>query len=137
MKTRIQFALTIIGMAILAASGVYAQHRAGQYESGDAGKIVRKLPQTATTNASYDFGPFQLYGPNLPPGNGRQEVYAYCDNCHSPIYITMQPPLPADAWASEVTKMRKTFGADIPDDAANKIVRYLQANFTPDVRNRQ
>jgi len=136
MKTRIQFALALPGIAILAASCAYAQHKAGQYESGDTGKIARKLSRNAATDASYDFGPFQLYGPNLPGGNGRQEVYVYCNNCHSPIYITMQPPLPADIWTAEVTKMRKTFGADIPDDAANKIVHYLQTNFTPDTRKR-
>ena len=45
-----------------------------------------------------------------------------------------QPPLAADAWAAEVTKMVKTYGASIPDDASQKILQYLQSHYTPDKR---
>ena len=65
MKTPIQFALILTGVGILAAGSVYGQHKAGQYESGDAGKIVRKLPQTAATDASYDCLLRQLPQPHL------------------------------------------------------------------------
>ena len=43
----------------------------------------------------------------------------------------MQPPLPAATWEAEVTKMRKTLGAPIPDASAALIVKYLQAHYTP------
>jgi uncharacterized protein (DUF697 family) len=46
----------------------------------------------------------------------------------------MQPPLPADIWAAEVTKMQKTYGAVIPEEATKKIVSYLQTNYTPETR---
>lgn len=54
--------------------------------------------------------------------------------CHSTRYITMQPPLPAATWEAEVNKMNKTFGANIPEAVSQKIVRYLQANYTPATR---
>jgi hypothetical protein len=54
--------------------------------------------------------------------------------CHSTRYITMQPPLPAAAWETEVAKMKKTFGATIPDEVTLKIVRYLQAHYAPETR---
>ena len=34
-----------------------------------------------------------------------------------------------EVWKAEVTKMRTAFGAPIDDDAANKIIAYLVANF--------
>jgi hypothetical protein len=49
-------------------------------------------------------------------------------------YITMQPPLPADTWAAEVTKIQKNYGAVIPDEATKKIVSYLQANYSTEAR---
>jgi hypothetical protein len=46
----------------------------------------------------------------------------------------MQPPLPAATWEAEVTKMRKTFGATIPDEATAKIIGYLKTHYTPETR---
>jgi hypothetical protein len=136
MRTQKSFALAIVALGILAGTVVYAQHKAGQYEPGTAGKIARPLPQALSTDAVYEVGPFLTYRPLLAPGDGRQEVDVYCDRCHSPGYITMQPPLTPETWAAEVTKMQKTYGADIPDEITKKIVRYLQSNYTPDTRKR-
>jgi hypothetical protein len=136
MKSQMPFALLIVTLAILAGSAVYAQHKAGQYEAAASGKIARPLPQNSSTDASYDVGPFLTYRPVLAPGDGSREVDVYCNTCHSPIYITMQPPLSADAWAAEVTKMRKTFGADIPDEVAQKVTQYLGTHYTPETRKR-
>jgi hypothetical protein len=136
MKTRISLTLFILTFGILAGSAVYAQHKAGQYEPAASGKIARPLPQTGSTDASYDVGPFLTYRPALAPGDGSREVDTFCNTCHSPIYITMQPPLSADAWAAEVTKMRKAFGADIPDEVAQKVTQYLGSHYTPETRKR-
>jgi hypothetical protein len=136
MKSRMSFALMIGALAILAGSAAYAQHKAGQYEAATSGKITRQVPQTSSTDASYNVGPFLTYRPVLAPGDGSREVDVYCNTCHSPIYITMQPPLSADAWAAEVTKMRKTFGADIPDEVAQKVTLYLGTHYTPETRKR-
>jgi hypothetical protein len=118
-----------------AGMAVYGQSKAGRYTNSGSGSIVQpKVPQPVSTDATYDAGPYPKFRPVLTPGDGRQEVLAYCDTCHSPNFITMQPPLPADTWAAEVAKMTKTFGAQIPDDTTQKIIRYLQANYTPETR---
>jgi hypothetical protein len=136
MKSRMSFALFIVTFTILAGSAVYAKHKTGQYEAASSGKIARPLPQTSSTDATYDVGPFLTYRPVLAPGDGSREVDVYCNTCHSPMYITMQPPLSADVWAGEVTKMRKTFGADIPDEVAQKVTQYLGTHYTRETRKR-
>jgi mono/diheme cytochrome c family protein len=94
------------------------------------------LPNVASTGATYDAGQYPIYYPELAAGEGKDEVENNCQLCHSPRYITMQPPLPAQAWADEVNKMRKTYGASIPDDAAQKIIQYLGTHYTPETRKR-
>ncbi|HEY4741592.1 MAG: hypothetical protein WA734_19925 [Candidatus Acidiferrales bacterium] len=85
-------------------------------------------------SASYEVGAYPLYRYTLASGNGREEVASYCNTCHTPRFIIMQPPLPADAWAAEVHKMVKTYGASIPEDATQKIIQYLQSHYTPETR---
>ena len=121
---------------VLVGTVVYAQHKAGQYEPGSAGKIARPLPPASSIDAAYNVGPFLTYRPILAPGEGSREVDVYCSTCHSPIYITMQPPLAADTWAAEVAKMQKTYGADIPDEISKKIIQYLGSHYTPETRKR-
>ena len=121
---------------VLVGTVVYAQHKAGQYEPGSAGKIARPLPPASSIDAAYNVGPFPTYRPILAPGEGSREVDVYCSTCHSPIYITMQPPLAADTWAAEVAKMQKTYGADIPDEISKKIIQYLGSHYTPETRKR-
>ena len=122
--------------AMLGSQGASGQRAGGQYTPAESGKIVRTIPQPVASSATYDVGPFFTYTPTLAPGEGSREVKIYCNICHSPMYITMQPPLPAATWAAEVSKMVKTMGAPIPDVAAQKIVRYLQSNYTPETRKR-
>jgi len=114
-------------------SALYAQSSAGSYSSGES-QITRKVPRPAATDSTYEVGPYKLYRPALEEGEGSREVSANCNTCHSLRYITTQPPLAADAWAAEVTKMVKTYGASIPDDASQKILQYLQSHYTPDKR---
>ena len=76
--------------------------------------IHQMLPNAASTDATYDAGQYPIYYPELAAGDGKDDVENNCELCHSPRYITMQPPLPAQAWADEVNKMRKTFGAIDP-----------------------
>jgi hypothetical protein len=134
MKTKKMLTLVLITFLIGAATVVNAQHKAGQYEPGSTGKIVQLHSQSASIDAKYDVGSYPTYGPTLAPGDGSREINLYCNVCHSPNYITMQPPLPADIWAAEVTKMQKTYGAVIPEEATKKIVSYLQTNYTPETR---
>ena len=61
----------------------------------------------------------------LPDAPGRKVVIDRCVTCHTPRYITNQPPFPRDTWVAEVQKMRKNFGAPVGDDQVDEIVNYL------------
>jgi mono/diheme cytochrome c family protein len=71
--------------------------------------------------------------PLLPPGPGRQEFVAACVVCHSPRYITLQPPFTRSAWLGEVDKMKDVYGAHISAEQVPRIVDYLVSiNGAPD-----
>jgi mono/diheme cytochrome c family protein len=136
MSSRKRFALASLFCATLASAAVYAEFNAGYYTPTELGSIRQTLPYAASAGASYDVGAYALYPASLASGDGEQEVKAYCNTCHSPRYIAMQPPLPADVWAAEVNKMMKSYGASIPQDAAQKITAYLQSHYTPETRKK-
>ena len=49
-----------------------------------------------------------------------------CSICHSFDYIVIQPPgKPLAFWKAEVEKMKKVYGASIPDDQIEPIAQYL------------
>ena len=64
---------------------------------------------------------------DLPDAPGKNLVLANCILCHSTDYITMQPAFPRKVWEAEVEKMRKTFGAPVPEQYVGPIVDYLVA----------
>ena len=66
---------------------------------------------------------------SFKPGPGVENVQRYCQTCHSPAYVAMQPPLTAAQWTAEVTKMQKVYGAPIPADSIAPIVQYLTAEY--------
>jgi mono/diheme cytochrome c family protein len=136
MRSRKWYFAVIAALSLLAARGLYADFRAGYYTPAGPETIHQMLPNAASTDATYDAGQYPIYYPELAAGEGKDEVENNCELCHSPRYITMQPPLPAQAWADEVNKMRKTYGASIPDDAAQKIIQYLGTHYTPETRKR-
>jgi mono/diheme cytochrome c family protein len=61
----------------------------------------------------------------LPDAPGRKVVIDRCVTCHTPRYITSQPPFSRDTWLAEVQKMRKNYGAPVGDDQVDEIVNYL------------
>ena len=63
--------------------------------------------------------------PVFPPGPGRDVFVTACVVCHSPRYITMQPPFSRTAWLSEVNKMKDSYGAHITDEQVLEITGYL------------
>lgn len=63
----------------------------------------------------------------LKPGPGVDTAGRYCMICHSVDYIYMQPPLTKDQWHAEVMKMKKVFGAPVPDEDVETIVNYLMS----------
>jgi hypothetical protein len=136
MRTRKWYLAAIIALSALAARGLFADFRAGDYTQGGPGTIRQMLPNAANVDATYDAGQYPIYYPELAAGDGKDDVENNCELCHSPRYITMQPVMPAQAWSDEVSKMRKTFGASIPDDTAQKIIQYLGTHYTPETRKR-
>jgi hypothetical protein len=93
--------------------------------------VIRQIiPSVSSAGATYDAGAYPLFPASFPAGAGRQETEAYCTMCHSTRYIIMQPPLPPQTWTDEVHKMIKVYGASIPEDATQRIIQYLQANFS-------
>jgi mono/diheme cytochrome c family protein len=128
--------LVFLGSAslALASAGVFRELQKGQYQAGALGLLPQARPSETLPDSQYAGGPYPLYPPEMESGEGKAEVEGYCSTCHSTRYITMQPPLPAAAWETEVTKMKKSFGATIPDEAVSRIAGYLQAHYTPETR---
>jgi hypothetical protein len=136
MRIRKWYLVAVIALSALAARGLYADFRAGDYTQGGPGTIRQMLPNASNTDATYDLGQYPIYYPELAAGDGKDDVENNCELCHSPRYITMQPVMSAQTWSDEVNKMRKTFGASIPDDTAQKIIQYLGTHYTPETRKR-
>ncbi len=130
------FALLFGGSLVLAGAAglLLAQVEQGSYEPSTRGQLQQPPPVVLADDSVYQVSAYPLYPPELAEGEGRAETEGFCSLCHSTRYITMQPPLPAATWEGEVIKMRKTFGAPIPDASAALIVSYLQAHYTPDTR---
>lgn len=127
--------LALAGLLSIVAVGVIsADLELGYYSSSNLGSIAQPALMKQPADAAYKIAEFPLYKPDLVPGEGRQDVEAYCNTCHTPSYIPMQPPLPAATWEAEVNKMGKVFGAQIPSESQTSILRYLDAHYTPETR---
>ena len=121
---------------IFAAGIVYGDLQIGYYSPANLGRLAQPAAMAQRPDDVYSVGAYPLYKPELAPGDGRQDVEAYCNTCHTPSYITMQPPLPAATWEAEVSKMQKTYGMDIPADSQARILKYLESHYTPETRKR-
>lgn len=126
--------LVSCGLLALAGAGAYAELQKGHYQPEALGQISQASRSGSSPDSQYRAGAYPLYPPELEAGDGKSETEGYCSVCHSARYITMQPPLPAATWEAEVAKMKKTFGATIPDEATSKILSYLQTHYTPETR---
>jgi hypothetical protein len=133
MKNRAR-AILIAMCTLLMAAVVYAQLKKGYYAPSELGILRQTAPVELSPDSNFQVSAYPAPAADLAPGDGLQDVQIYCNTCHSPRYITMQPPLPAATWEAEVNKMNKVFGAAIPDDSTQKIILYLQAHYTPETR---
>jgi mono/diheme cytochrome c family protein len=61
----------------------------------------------------------------FPPGAGLQIANAQCMICHSAGMVTRQPALNSAEWTAEVNKMRKVYGAPLPEEQVEPLVKYL------------
>jgi hypothetical protein len=130
-----------IGLAALCASVLVQDERlglvtSGDYEESDERGLRQPAPSSPVAEDVYSVGPYATRSPDLPQTEGVDNVEGYCQICHATTYITMQPPLSAETWAAEMTKMMETHGAAIPEETAKEILAYLQANFTPEKRKK-
>jgi hypothetical protein len=134
MKNKVRAIFLLMCGLVIAGSAVYADLKKGNYSPAQLGGIQQAAPAQLSPDSSYEVSAYPVPAPELAPGNGLSDVRIYCNTCHSPRYITMQPPLPAATWEAEVNKMNKTFGAGIPEENTRKIISYLQAHYTPENR---
>ncbi|MGC1483748.1 MAG: hypothetical protein WA789_08145 [Candidatus Acidiferrum sp.] len=128
--------LLCCGFIALAAVGVYAELQKGQYKGATLGQLEQAAPNGVAPNSEYGAISYPLYLLEMEAGDGKAETEGYCSVCHSTRYITMQPPLPPATWEAEVNKMKKTFGATIPDEATTRITHYLQEHYSTGTRKR-
>jgi hypothetical protein len=134
MKNRVHAILLVMCSLMIATGVIYADLKKGYYAQAELGTIWQAAPVELLSDSNYQVSAYPVPALDLAPGDGLQDVQIYCNTCHSPRYITMQPPLPAATWEAEVNKMNKTFGAAIPDENTQKIIRYLQSHYTAESR---
>ena len=134
MKNRVLAIVVAACGVALAAGAVYADLKKGYYAPEQFGSIQQAAPAALSPDGDYEVSAYPVPTLELAAGDGRQDIQIYCNTCHTPRYITMQPPLPAATWEAEVNKMNKAYGAGIPDDTARKIIAYLQTHYTPETR---
>ncbi|WP_374945228.1 hypothetical protein [Sphingomonas sp.] len=61
----------------------------------------------------------------FPAGPHADLVNANCTSCHSASMALTQPPLSAEQWTAEVTKMREVYRAPVAETDVPAIVAYL------------
>jgi mono/diheme cytochrome c family protein len=122
-----------VACAVAVGAGM-EELRSGSYAPDRLGLITQAATPAPAENSSYEVASYPAFALQLADGPGRAETQIQCSSCHTTRYITMQPPLPAATWDAEVRKMIKTYGAQVSDADAQKIIQYLQANYTPETR---
>ena len=100
----------LVAASMLAAALGASLATASTARSAGAGAVTITLPPDA-----------RLFG----PGPGQSIAEANCTICHAADYVYTQPPLTADQWRAEVTKMQKAYGAPIDASAVDALVQYL------------
>jgi hypothetical protein len=135
MSKRVRGVLLAVCTLAMAAGVVYGDLKKGLYSPAKLGSLQQPAPLAPSPDSTYEASAYPAPPTELSPGDGLQDVQIYCNTCHSPRYITMQPPLSAATWEAEVDKMDKAYGAGIPEDSKQKIILYLRAHYT--VENRK
>jgi len=127
-------ALASASTALSQATKVPGVIQEGNYDPGNLGMSMQPAPRNDDAGPVYAVGAWPTYTPPLVDGDGKALVQSFCGICHSTTYITMQPPLPGATWEHLVDKMIGTFGAPIPEPAAQAIIAYLKSHYTPETR---
>jgi len=72
----------------------------GYYSPAQLGSVQQAAPIELLPDSNYELRRSRCLL-LISPRRWFQDVQIYCNTCHSPRYITMQPPLPAATWESE------------------------------------
>lgn len=120
--------LTLAGFAAVAWTILLATRLSAQPPApAPRSKPTDTAPTAATIRGTVRSIQMPQITPELPPGPHHDEVLVFCGMCHTPRYITIQPPFPRKTWLAEVTKMRTSFSAPIPEEKVEGIVDYLMS----------
>jgi mono/diheme cytochrome c family protein len=117
-------AVLSLGLAALAGGCGTSPHAEHEADRRLAHARVQSMPESKTGSPVHIIA-MPHDEPVFPPGPGRDAFVTACVVCHSPRYITMQPPFSRAAWLSEVNKMKDTYGAHISDEQVHVITGYL------------
>jgi hypothetical protein len=134
MKNRVPAVFLVVCGVAMAAGVVYADLKKGYYRPEGLGSMRQAARAELSPDSNYQVQAYPVPAGDFAPGDGLQDVQIYCNTCHSPRYITMQPPLPAATWEAEVDKMNKAFGAAIPEVNTQRIMLYLKTHYTAENR---
>jgi hypothetical protein len=136
MKNRAPAIFLVVCGLVMAAGVVYGDLKKGYYRPEELGSMRQAARIEHSPDSNYRVLAYPVLAADLAPGDGLQDVQIYCNTCHSPRYIPMQPPLPAATWEAEVEKMNKAFGAAIPEENTQRIILYLKAHYTAENRKK-
>jgi hypothetical protein len=136
MRSRVSAIFLIVCGLVVAGGVVYADLKKGYYRPDELGSMRQAARMELSPDSNYEVPAYPVPAGEPVAGDGVQDVQIYCNTCHSPRYITMQPLLPAATWEAEVDKMNKSFGAAIPEDSTKRIILYLQAHYTAENRKK-
>ena len=124
MMTTPKNVVLLLGLAAWVAGCGTASDATKEAERGVVHAHVQSMPEMKTDSPVRTIA-MPHDEPVFPPGPGRDAFVTACVVCHSPRYITMQPPFSRTAWLSEVNKMKDVYGAHISDAQVREITDYL------------
>src|SRR5882762_6707369 len=114
----------VLGLAVLIAGCGRPSNVAKQPDHDMTNATMELMPDSRSDNPVHTIV-LPHDEPVFPPGPGREVFVTACVVCHSPRYITMQPPFSRTAWKGEVNKMKDVYGAHISDEQMSTITDYL------------
>src|SRR5690349_12163942 len=114
-KFRSLVLVAIAGLLMTVAAGVQA---ASNQDEPEGTPIPMTLPKSENPNTE------------LKEGEGSDLVLSNCLACHTTNPIITHDGFTPEVWASEVKKMRETYGAEISDEDAEGIVKYLSTYYS-------
>jgi mono/diheme cytochrome c family protein len=116
-------------LAALAAGAGCSRRGSAANRNGEMEGMMLSLPSSPARHPSSSVRNISLPHDEAfaPPGPGRDAFVTACVVCHSPRYITSQPPFSRAVWKGLVQKMIDTYGAHITPAQAAEIVDYLVA----------